>query len=195
MSYKEVMRRFATSILPCLALCSLLAPLPTAAAGRRPAAREARSQSAAEAPPVLLTPAQLEGLLPASVYFRGKSAPIQLRNAAGVRFGAEGYVLAAIVDSAGYASSVQETYQLYLITERALTLGGKTVPPGAYGAGVVNGSFLLMDVGGHTLLQVDAAMDKAMQRPRPLQMVLPATGGARLYLGRFWVPLAASASN
>jgi hypothetical protein len=141
--------------------------------------------------PVLLTPSQLEGLLPATVYFRGKSAPIQLRNAAGVRFGSDGYLLATIVDTSGYASSVQETYQMYLITEIAVTVSGQHLSPGAYGAGLVNGKFTVMDVGGHNLLQASATLDESMKRPRPLQLVTDATGSVRLYLGRNWIAVAA----
>jgi hypothetical protein len=141
--------------------------------------------------PVLLTPSQLEGLLPATVYFRGKSAPIQLRNAAGIRFGSDGYVLAAMVDTSGYASSVQETYQLYLITEVAVTISGQRLSPGAYGAGLVNGKFTIMDVGGHNLLQANATLDENMKRPRPLQLVTDSTGSVRLYLGRSWIGVTA----
>jgi hypothetical protein len=148
--------------------------------------------SAAEARPVLLTPTQLESLLPGTVYFRGKTAPIQLRNSAGVRFGLDGYFLAAMVDTSGYASSVQERYQVYLITETAVTIAGQHLDPGAYGAGVVNGKFILMDIGGHALLQVTAALDERMPRPRPLQILTSPTGEIKLYLGRSSIIIAAA---
>ena len=41
-------------------------------------------------------------LLPETVFFRGQTAPVQLRNSAGVRFSDALYTLAAIVDSSGY---------------------------------------------------------------------------------------------
>ena len=157
-----------------------------------PAANASQSASATSAAPVLLTPAQVESLLPATVYYRGQSAPIQLRNAAGARFGADGYLFAALVDTSGYASSIQQTYQFYLITENALSIEGKILPPGAYGAGVVQGKLTIMDVGGHTVLQADAALDGAMPRPRPLQMVPGPGGSVKLYLGRSWVAIAAA---
>lgn len=167
------------------------------ACGERPVAVSFQSQKtdSQKLPPaatgtVLLTPAQLESLLPATVYFRDKTAPIQLRNAAGVRFGTAGDFLAAMVDTSGYASSVQETYQLYLITENAVVIGGQHLNPGAYGAGVVNGKFIVMDIGGHTLLQASATLDERMPRPRPLQLLSGSNGEVRLYVGRSWVAIA-----
>ena len=152
---------------------------------------DAQNLSSTGTQPVLLTPMQLEGLLPATVYFRGKTASIQLRNSAGVRFGADGYFLAAMVDTSGYASNLQESYQMYLITESSVTIAGQHLAPGAYGAGLVNGKFMVMDVGGHTLLQVDATLDQSMARPRPLQLVTGSTGVVKLYLGRSWIAVAA----
>ena len=187
----QVSMRISAHAALCVALCFPLLAQPLAAHGAGAGAASALPQAAAaEGAAAVLTPAQLENLVPATVYFRGKTAPVQMRNAAGARFGADGYVLAALVDTSGYASSVQETYQFYLITERALIIGGQRLPAGAYGAGVVKGKFLVMDVGGRMLLQADAAVDSAMPRPRPLQMVTGSDGGVRLYLGRQWVAIA-----
>lgn len=170
--------------------------LPRLADAERPGAAASASAAVRSQVPVAgnqpaaLTPSELENLLPATVYYRGKHAPIQLRNAAGVRFGANGYCLATIVDTSGYASAVQETYQMYLITETGLTIAGQHVNPGAYGAGVVNGKFLLMDIGGHTILQADTVPDPGMRRPRPLQMLVGPAGDVTLYLGRTGIGLA-----
>ena len=78
-------------------------------------------------------------LLPETVFFRGQTAPVQLRNSAGVRFSDDLYTLAVIVDSSGYSSGIREKYQGYLITEVALDFGGQTVQPGAYGFGFLSG--------------------------------------------------------
>lgn len=191
------MRIFAKAAFGLLSLSFLLLVGSDSAYGQPSAAANTMPQTAAtQAPgsgtePVLLTPTQLESLLPATVYFKGKFAPIQLRNAAGVRFGADGYFLAAMVDTSGYASSVQEVYQMYLITELAVSVGGHTLNPGAYGAGVVNGKLTIMDVGGHALLQAETTLDQAMPRPRPLQIVA-GPGGLRLFLGRNWTAVSAS---
>ncbi|WP_047495528.1 hypothetical protein [Terriglobus sp. TAA 43] len=139
--------------------------------------------------PVLLTHAQVEHLMPATVYYRGQSAPIQLRNSAGARLIPDGYLLMGMVDTSGYASSVQEIYQMYLITESTLMIGGRPLGPGAYGAGVVNGKFIVTDVGGHTLLQADTNLDQSMPRPRPLQLLSGPAGGLKLYLGRSWISI------
>lgn len=133
------------------------------------------------------TAAQLETLVPATVYFRSKVAPVQLRNAGGVRFANEGIFLAAMVDASGYSSSIQETYQFYLVTEKPVRFGGQVLQPGAYGAGFVNDKFIVMDLGGKNVLQGDTQEDKEMKRPRPLQ-VLPVTENSiKLYLGRHYV--------
>lgn len=160
-----------------------------------------QSQSATVPPPsndqapMVLTPAQVESLMPATVYYRGQSAPIQRRNSAGAKFAPDGYLLVAMVDTSGYASSVQELYQMYLITENALMIGGQPLSPGAYGAGVVNGKFIVTDVGGHTLLQVNTSLDQSMPRPRPLQLLSDPTGGLKLYLGRNWISISAATAT
>ena len=198
MRYNSAMGFLAQTL--CLLTCSfmLVAASPARAALAYPESswtqRAAAPAASSDGAPVLLTPAQVEALLPATVYYRGQSAPIQLRNAAGARFGADGYLLAALVDTSGYASAVQEVYQMYLITESPLLIGGNRLNPGAYGAGVVNGKFLVTDLGGHTLFQAGTTADAAMSRPRPLQLLAATEGGLRLYLGRNWVGISAAAT-
>jgi hypothetical protein len=123
-------------------------------------------------------------LLPDAVFFAGKSATTQLRNSAGIRL-ANHDVLAVLVDTSGYSSTVQEKYQGYLLTEVPLTIDGHALPPGAYGVGFMGGHFLAMDIGAHTLLQAAASHDAQMQRPMPLQILGGAApGGYRLCFGR-----------
>ncbi|MGI4854460.1 MAG: hypothetical protein ACRYF4_10510 [Janthinobacterium lividum] len=145
-----------------------------------------RGQASAGAP-ALIAPQELETLFPPSVYFQGKTAPVQRRNSAAVRFGEGAAFFAGLVDTSGYASSVQEKYQMYLLTERAVQFGDKTLPAGAYGAGFVGDRFLVMDIGGHVLAEGATQMDEKLARPRPLQMVLSPAGEGRLYLGKRWV--------
>jgi hypothetical protein len=92
-----------------------------------------------------------------------------------------------MVDNSGYASSVQERYQFYLISEIGVRVAGQHLHAGAYGAGLVNGELIIMDMGGHTLLQAESPIDAGMARPRPLQMVSSSKGEVRLYLGRCWI--------
>ncbi len=109
------------------------------------------------------------------MYFRGQTAPLQLRNAGAVRFPDNAVLFASLVDTSGYSTSVRERYQFYLVTEVPLRVGEKSLPAGAYGAGFLeDGTFVVMDIGGHDLLLSRTTRDENMQRPRPLQLV---TGG------------------
>src|ERR1700690_212125 len=83
----------------------------------------------------ILKPADTQKLLPASVYYRGQSAPTQLRNSGGVKFADGSFVLATLVDNSGYASDVQAKYQAYFIAEVPLKVGGQSLPAGVYGVG------------------------------------------------------------
>src|ERR1700688_2390389 len=137
----------------------------------------------------VLTAAEAVKFLPDAVFFSGQSAPIQARNSGGVQFAKDALLLVALVDTAGYSSSVQEKYQAYLITEESIDIEGHRLKPGAYGCGFVGGNtFVVMDVGGHDLFSAPFAKDATLRRPTPLQ-VLPAPSGSgyRLYVGRDYV--------
>lgn len=138
---------------------------------------------------VLLAPDKLSALLPPSVYFEGKSAPLQTRNAAGASLSGGAILWAALVDTSGYATDVQSRYQFYLVTESPLLLGKSRLAPGAYGGGFVGDQFVIMDIGGHTVVNGPVHTDDALKRPRPLQMTSPSATAMRLYLGRHWIDL------
>jgi hypothetical protein len=153
-----------------------------------------QSDSAAANEQRALTATEASKFLPATVFFRGQSAPIQARNSSGVQFNKDTLLLVTLVDTAGYSSSVQEKYQAYLITETALDIEGHRLPPGAYGCGFVAGSsFVVMDIGGHDLFSIHSTKDATLHRPTPLQ-VLPAPEGTgyRLYAGRDYIDFALS---
>ena len=57
-------------------------------------------------PDTVLKPADIQKLLPASVFYRGQSATTQVRNSGGVKFADGYYVLATLVDTSGYSSDV-----------------------------------------------------------------------------------------
>lgn len=129
-------------------------------------------------------------LFPEQVFFRGQTAPTQMRNAGGIRFADDFFLLAAMVDNSGYSSDIRQKYQAYLITEVSVEIGGQKLVPGAYGVGFIAGNkFIVMDLGAHDLFQVDSARDTEMKRPVPLQ-VINSTGKYRLYAGRDYVELA-----
>lgn len=141
--------------------------------------------------PVVLTREQASTIMPATVFFRGQTATIQQRNSSGLRIAETKLVLAALVDTSGYSSAIQQTYQAYLLTEVPLMLGGQSLGPGAYGFGFVTGEkMIVMDIGGSEVLRASTTHDQRLARPNPLQ-ILPdqAPGIYRLYLGRSYVTL------
>jgi hypothetical protein len=145
-----------------------------------------------------LNAADVANLMPPTVFFQGKSAPVQMRNAAGVRFVGGGLLLTGLVDTSGYASEVQERYQAYLLLDRAVMIEGHTLTPGAYGIGFLRPqSFVVMDLSGHDLFVVDSHHDEELRRPTPLQ-VLPSNGASgefRICAGRSFVSFSATAGH
>ncbi|GAA3748719.1 hypothetical protein [Terriglobus aquaticus] len=181
---------FFTSFL----LAGSLAALPSAgpAAPAFPAGFPVQMASAPQVSTTatgLLSPADLERLLPATVFFSGQSAPLQLRNSAGFRNAAGRMVWAGLVDTSGYSTGVREKYQFYFVTELPLTVGTLTVQPGIYGGGFLSdNNFVLLDVAGNEIGRTAVTEDKELRRPRPLQMTAEGSG-FRLYLGRQYATL------
>jgi len=127
-------------------------------------------------------------LFPESVFFRGQTAPAQMRNTAGVHFSDDLYVLAGLVDNSGYSTGIREKYQAYLITEVTLQFGSQTLKPGAYGMGFIeSGKFVVLDLAANDILQATSQKDTEMKRPVPLQIVAGDGGKYRLHAGREYV--------
>jgi hypothetical protein len=127
-------------------------------------------------------------LFPETVFFRGQSAPVQMRNTGGVHFADDRYVLAGIVDNSGYSTGLREKYQAYLLSEVPLEIGGQTLKPGAYGMGFIEGGkFVVMDLAANDLLQASSQRDAEMKRPMPLQVIGGEGGKYRLHMGREFV--------
>src|ERR1041385_2446495 len=82
---------------------------------------------AQSAKPAVLTAAELKQSVPSVYFFRGQSATVQVRNAGGLRVGKDSLVLAALVDTSGYAQDVQQKYQGLFITEIKLDIAGSQV--------------------------------------------------------------------
>jgi hypothetical protein len=147
--------------------------------------------SAQDMKPGVLNAEDIKRVVPATYFFRGQSATVQIRNSAGFS-GADGkLVLAGLVDTSGYAADVQAKYQGFLITEIKLSVEGTDLPPGEYGFGFSkDGKFAVLDVGANELFSAAAHVDDKLARPVPLKIV--AEGNAfRLYNGRKWVSLKA----
>jgi len=168
---------FATALLAALVLT--------------PARSNAQSASAG-AETKILNATDAGAILPPSVFFRGQSASIQARNSGGVRFSKDALLLATLVDTSGYSSSIQQKYQAYLITESTIEIGGHRLAPGAYGCGfIANDQFVVMDLGGHDLFTTKSTHDAELRRPTPLQILAsPTANSYRLYAGRSFVELA-----
>lgn len=144
--------------------------------------------AAAQGGATVLRPADTQKLLPASVYYKGQSAPTQLRNSGGLRFLDGYYVLATLVDNSGYSSDVATKYQAYFITEVPLRIEGHSLPAGVYGAGFIgDNKFVVTDVGGHDVLTAKWHNDDVIKRPMPLQITTDPDGSYRLYAGRKYV--------
>ncbi len=130
-------------------------------------------------------------IFPETVFYGGKVGPVQMRNTGGIHFADGPYVLAGLVDTAGYASGVKEKYQGYLLTEVPVEINGQSLKSGAYGIGFVAGSkFVVSDVGGNNLLEIPGERDAKFKRATPLQVVAASEAGAyRLYIGRDFVTI------
>jgi hypothetical protein len=127
-------------------------------------------------------------LFPETVFFRGQSAPVQMRNTGGVHFSDDLYLLAGLVDNSGYSTGIREKYQAYLLSEVTLQIGGQTLKPGAYGMGFVEGGkFVVMDLAAGDIFQAVSQRDAEMKRPMPLQVLAREGGKYRLYMGRDFV--------
>jgi len=140
------------------------------------------------AKPAVLTADELKQSVPSVYFFRGQSATVQVRNAGGLRVGKDSLVLAALVDTSGYAQDVQQKYQGLFITEVKLNIGGSSLTPGEYGFGFADGKFRVLDVASNELLATDFKSDDKLKRPVPLKLVEEGSE-YRLYAGRKYVAI------
>ena len=149
------------------------------------------AQTPSSAQTKILQPEDLSRTMPSTVFFRGQSASVQLRNTYGLRLPDGALVMAALVDSSGYSSGIQQKYQGYILSEVALTINGRTLPAGAYGFGMrANDNFVVMDLGAQDILQTQSHTDAALSRPRPLAITAGQHPGSfRLYEGKRYVSI------
>jgi hypothetical protein len=135
----------------------------------------------------VLTGAELTRVVPTSFYFQGQSAPTQMRNAAAARFGTNHFVIVGLVDTSGYSAEIRARYEGFFITDSSISVGGETLPIGAYGFGFSNdGKVNILDLAGTQILSIATTKDNALRRPRPLMMTADG-GNVRLYRGRDYV--------
>jgi hypothetical protein len=190
--------RFIRGILMIRSLHRRILLLAFSVASLHAAPQSPATTTTAPAESKVLNATEAAKLLPTEVFFRGQSAPIQARNSGGVRFSKDALLLAALVDTSGYSSAVQEKYQAYLIAETPIEIGGHHLEVGAYGCGfIANDSFIVMDIGGHDLFTAHSTHDANLHRPTPLQIVAVQgdTHKYRLYAGRSFVEFSPSSPS
>jgi hypothetical protein len=142
--------------------------------------------------PTVLTGADLTRLVPNSFYFKGQSAPTQMRNTSAAKLGAERFVIVGLVDTSGYSAEVRAKYEGFFITDSPIKVNGESLPTGAYGFGFSNdGKMRVMDIAGNDVLSVSSTNDKALKRPRPLMMTA-SEEGIRFYSRRDYVVITAN---
>jgi hypothetical protein len=156
-----------------------------------PGGRCAQAQSTSSGSARILTPQDVGKIMPPTVFFRGQTANVQLRNTFGLRFPDGALMLAGLVDSSGYSTGIKEKYQGYILSETTLTVDGRTLLPGAYGFGfLASNDFVAMNIGAHDVLKVAYQSDAALSHPRPLMIVAGKHAGSyRLYEGRKYVSI------
>jgi hypothetical protein len=139
---------------------------------------------------VILTGAELSRVVPPGFYFQGLSAPTQIRNAAAARFGSNRYVIAGLIDTAGYAADVRAKYEGFFITDSPITINGSELGTGAFGFGFSDdGKLNILDLAGNQVLSVSTTKDSTLKRPRPLAMI-KSGNDIRLYSGKDYAVIA-----
>jgi len=139
----------------------------------------------------ILTGAELNRVVPPGFYFQGLSAPTQMRNSAAARFGSKRFVIAGMVDTAGYAADVRAKYEGFFITDSPIAINGSDLGTGAYGFGFSNDRKMqILDLAGNQILSISTTKDNALRRPRPLMMT-NAAEGIRFYSGKDYVTVTA----
>jgi hypothetical protein len=146
--------------------------------------------SAVAQEPALLTTEELAKVVPNNFYFEGQLGPTQMRNAAAVRFQEKRHLVAALVDTSGYASSIRSKYEGFLIMDAPVVVGGTALKVGAYGFGFTDDLKLnILDLGGNTIHTLAVKKDAEAKSPKPLNIV-KAGAEYRLYRGRNYVVIA-----
>ncbi len=114
---------------------------------------------------------QLKKVIPSTFFFSGQVATVQARNSTGLKTSGGKLVLVGLVDTTGYATSIAEKFQGFLITETKLSFGdhGATLDPGCYGFGFKDGKLTVMNVAGTDLFSIASQNDAQLKHPVPLK--------------------------
>ena len=137
----------------------------------------------------VLTGAELTRVIPPGFYFQGLSAPTQMRNSAGAKFGTKRFVIAGLVDTSGYAADVRARYEGFFITDSPISINGSNLGVGAYGFGFSqDGKMHILDLANNEILSVATAKDNELKRPRPLMFAKDGSA-VRFYSGKDYVTI------
>jgi hypothetical protein len=140
----------------------------------------------------------LNKIVPRDFVLEENSIPTEKRNSTLVITPSGARMVAALLDTSGYSSQVQEKYLGMLIAEGNVEVCGHQLAIGSYGFGLAKAmgageghpsKFFLYNQAGKRVAECAAKVDEKLKNPRPLQVVASGGGTARLYLGRTWVEL------
>ena len=134
----------------------------------------------------LLSADELKNIVPTEFFFRGQKAPTQLRNSTGFQTADGKVTFAALVDTSGYSTAVQQKYQGLLVTESRLNIGGSELVPGEYGFGFTADKFVVLNVANEDALSTSYQTDAELKRAVPLKLVQDGAG-YKFYAGKKWV--------
>lgn len=145
----------------------------------------------------VVTGKAFDSAVPKDFYLEGNAIPTEKRNAVLVKTPAGTRALFALIDTAGYASSITTKYIGMIITEGDLTVCGHKLTTGSYGFGWTlpgtavdaPGKVSLYNQGGVAVGDCTAERQADVKMPRPLQVVVAPDGSARLFHARHWVSL------
>jgi len=138
-----------------------------------------------------------ESAIPNDFYLEGNRIPVEKRNAALLKTPAGTRLVLALVDTTGYSSQIKQKYIGMLITEGTVSVCDVSLSVGSYGFGLEkpaatsseDAKFFLYNQAGEKVGDCAAKKDNALKLPKPLSVVLSKEGGARLYLGRYFLEL------
>jgi len=114
----------------------------------------------------ILKAPDMDKLLPATVFFRGQVASVQARNSGGIKLPDGMFVEAALVDTSGYSTGIQQKYQAYLITEVTSTSTGRGSNRGLR-CWFIEGTGSLLWISGAHLFHRRQQKRCRMKRPMP----------------------------
>jgi len=138
-----------------------------------------------------------ESAIPNDFYLEGNRIPVEKRNAALLKTPAGARLVLGLIDTTGYSSQIKQKYIGMLITEGTVSVGDVSLSVGSYGFGLekptatssADAKFFLYNQAGEKVGDCAAKKDNALKMPKPLSVVLSKEGGARLYLGRYYLEL------